>query len=513
MRWLSRVISVAIIVSLVAAGLLLIRSQMPKTHIGQDFRAWALFRDGSRLAVGSPVMIAGVRVGEISSLEVSDDFARVDMKLRDDTHIPVDSWITKKAESAFGDSYLEIIPEGGEEGAPTSRELKSGERIIHVIEGTSTDSALRAIAQTMPKIDHGLDRVHDVALQGRDWTHGVLEDRLAGAQHWLDDNRIDHALGTADDAMERMETGTTKAADAVHGFSTKDTFDTIDSAIASARKQMKSVRTGIVDGLHSARDGFDRIDPQVDQATEIMEAINEGSGEDWKGTLGRLVNSPKTAQTIEDATEDLHDATHWLVRFKAFLGLRAEMNIFSGEPRVYLTAEIRSRNDKFYLVELEKGGLGAFPGDQLSDMPSSGAYQRYQEIRDHLRFTAQFGKQFGWIQFRGGLKDSSPGIGTDILAGHIKLSADFFGSLDHVPRLKLTAAYEVLKSVYIIGGVDDALNSPHTLNIVTGNTDVPVFFEKLRYGRDYFLGGTLYFTDEDLALMIRIYGALLVSML
>ena len=40
-----------------------------------------------------------------------------------------------------------------------------------------------------------------------------------------------------------------------------------------------------------------------------------------------------------------------------------------------------------------------------------------------------------------------------------------------------------------------------------------MFFEKLRYGRDYFLGGTLYFTDEDLALMIRVYGALLVSML
>jgi hypothetical protein len=100
-----------------------------------------------------------------------------------------------------------------------------------------------------------------------------------------------------------------------------------------------------------------------------------------------------------------------------------------------------------------------------------------------------------------------------VLAGHLKVSTDLFGSLDHTPRLKITGAYEVLKSVYLIGGIDDALNSPHTLNIVTGNTDVPVFLEHLRYGRDYFLGGTLYFTDEDLALMIRVYGALLVSML
>jgi len=512
-RWLSRLVSAVVIVAIIAMFATLIRHKMPATHVGQAFRCWALFRDGSRLAVGSPVVIAGVRVGEVSSLEVSDGLARVDMKLRDDTHIPVDSWITKKAESAFGDSYLEIIPETPEAGAPTTRELQSGERITHVIEGTSTDSALRAIAQTMPKIDQGLDRVHDVALQGRDWSHGVLEDRLAGAQHWLDDNGIDRALSSADSAMERLETGTTKAADAVHDVDPAHTFDRIDSAITSARKQMKNVKTGIVDGLHAARDGFDRIDPQVDQAAQIMEAINEGSGEDWKGTLGRLVNTPKTADTIENATEDLHDATHSLNQFRAFLGLRGELNFYSGEPRVYLTAEIRSRNDKFYLVELEKGGLGGFPGDQLSDIPSSAAYQRYQTIRDQLRFTAQFGKQIGFLQFRGGLKDSSPGIGIDVLAGHLKVSTDLFGSLDHTPRLKITGAYEVLRSVYVIGGVDDALNSPHTLNIVTGNTDVPVFLEHLRYGRDYFLGGTLYFTDEDLALMIRVYGALLVSML
>jgi phospholipid/cholesterol/gamma-HCH transport system substrate-binding protein len=512
-RWLSRVISIAFIVVLVAAVALVIRSKMPATHVGQSFRAWALFRDGSRLAVGSPVMIAGVHVGEVSSLEVSNGMARVDMKLRDDTDVPVDSWITKKAESAFGDSYLEIIPDTPEQGAANVRKLKSGDRIVHVIEGTSTDSALRAIAQTMPKIDHGLNTVHDVALSGRDWAHGTFEDRMNGIEHWLDEGHIERPLASADQAMERFENGTNRAADAVHGVNAKEQLDTIDDAIASARRKMKSVKESLVEGFAGARDGMDRIDPQVQQVADVMVAINQGSGEDWKGTLGRLVNEPKVADQIEDAAESVRDFTVNYSRFKAYLGLRLEYNVFSTEPRVYLTAEIRARNDKFYLVELEKGGLGGFPGDQLSDIPASAAYQRYQTIRDQIRFTAQFGKQFGFIQFRAGLKDSTPGIGTDILGGKLKLSVDLFGSLDHTPRLKITGAYEVLKSIYLIGGVDDALNSPHNLNIVTGNTDVPVWFDHLRYGRDYFLGGTLYFTDEDLALMIRVYGALLVSML
>lgn len=513
MRWLTRAVSIVVFVALAATLLLIIRAKMPATHVGQGFRAWVLFRDASRLATGSPVMIAGVRVGEVTDLSITGDMARIDMKLVDDVQIPEDSWITKKAESAFGDSYLEIIPTGGEEGAPTARMLKSGERITHVIEGSSTDSALRAIAQTMPKIDKGLNAVHDGALTVRDWAHGTLEQCITGIDHWLDEGHIDPPLAAADHAMERLETGTTKTADTIHGVDINGQFDQIDKAVASARKQMTSLKTGLHDGLTSAREGMDKVDPQIDEAQQIMEAINEGSGEDWKGTLGRMVNQPQLADDIEDATESIKEGTASFNRFKAYLGLRTEYNIFSGVPRVYLTAEIRSRSDKFYLVELEKGGLGGYPTDELSDVAHAPQYQRYQQIRDTLRFTAQFGKQFGWFQVRGGVKDSTFGAGTDILAGRLKVSTDVFGAFDRTPRLKITAAFEVLKGAYIIGGIDDALNSPGRLQIVTGNTDLPVQFETLRFGRDYFLGGTLYFTDEDLATMIRVYGALLVSML
>lgn len=513
MRWISRLVSVVVIIAVVAVLAIIVRAKMPTTHVGQHFRAWALFRDGSRLAIGSPVMIAGVHVGEVTSLEVQHGMARVDMKLRDDTDVPVDSWITKKAESAFGDSYLEIIPDTPEAGAANVRKLQSGERIAHVIEGTSTDSALRAMAQTIPKVEHGLDKVHDVALDGRDWAHGIFGERMEGIDHWLDEGHLEQPLTAADRAMERLETGTTKAADAVHAFSVRDTFASIDGAVTKARRQMASLKSGLHDGLQSARDGMDRIDPQVQEVADVMAAIDQGSGEDWKGTLGRLVSSPKTADQVEDFTEGLRDTTSNWSRFKAYLGLRAEYNIFSTIPRVYLTAELRSRNDKFYLVELEKGGLGGFPSDQLTDVPASGEFTRYQQIRDTLRFTAQFGKQFGWLQVRGGLKDSTPGVGADILAGRLKISTDVYGAFDHVPRLKVTAAFEVLRSAYVVAGIDDALHTPGYLRIVTGNTDVPIQFNDLHYGRDYFLGGTLYFTDEDLSTMIRVFGTVLVGLL
>src|SRR5687768_7903214 len=116
---------------------------MPATEIGEDFTTCASFRDGRRLAVGSPVLIAGVRVGEITRITLTGKFARVDMRLLDGVEIPVDSWITKRAFSPFGDSYLEILPTTPAPGAAPAVNLESGQCIARVIEGASTDTVLR----------------------------------------------------------------------------------------------------------------------------------------------------------------------------------------------------------------------------------------------------------------------------------------------------------------------------------------------------------------------------------
>src|SRR5688572_20712799 len=103
---------------------MLIRSRMPDTTVGEGFVTCAVFRDASKIATGSPVMIAGVRVGEVTKLSVDGDLARIEMRLRDDTSLPTTSWVTKRAYSAFGDNYVEIIPTAPDEGAQTGLRLR-----------------------------------------------------------------------------------------------------------------------------------------------------------------------------------------------------------------------------------------------------------------------------------------------------------------------------------------------------------------------------------------------------
>lgn len=517
MRWVSRLTTGVVILIIVAGASLLIRARMPTIKIAGNFRTYAKFRDGSKLAVGSPVVIAGVRVGSIEKLSVEDHGARIDMRLEDGLDLPADSFATRRADTLFGDSYIEIIPTGGDEGGGTARRLKSGEPIAHVVEGGSTDALLRAMADALPRFDNALEVVHDAVIRSRKWVSGPMNDQLGNGADWLAQGHIESPMQSADHALATIDDLTSRGAEALANTSPQVTqsLDRIDRAIVVARDRMRDTRHSLVDAFHDTRGGLDKIDSQLAQATELVTAVNEGRGDDWKGTLGRLINDPAVGDTLEDVTSGGREAAASFNRFKSWLGMRLEFDVFSRAIRFYATAEIRARNDKFYLVELERGPLGGVPNDELSDVAGTSAYVRQQEIHDRLRFTAQFGKQLGVVSVRGGLKDSTFGFGVDtlLLAGRLKLSADLYGAFQATPRLKLAGALAVFRSIYVLAGVDDALNPPGYLQIVSGNPGAPNTFDKVRYGRDYFIGTTLVFNDADISVLLRVYGALLAGLL
>lgn len=514
MRWISRLTTVAIVVTLVASIALLVRSKIPDVTAGGGFRTYAMFRDASRLQVGSSVMVAGVRVGDITGLTIQGRFARVDMRLSEQVQLPVDTFARRRSDSLFGDNYIELVPSSATDQVVY---LKDGEPIRFVEDGGSTDAMLRAIARTMPKIDEALETVDQVMTDGRRWVNGPLVERLDRVQRWLDDGSLSGPLASADRAMEAFESGTTAAADAVHSAAPgiPKRLEDFDRAIREVRADMKDAKASLQTALADARAGFDRVDEPIADMAEVMASIDEGRGDDWKGTLGRLVNDPSLSNTLEDFTGDVAAGAAGLVRFRSWIGGRFEAGLRAGDVRTYATAEVYTRTDKLYLVEFSYSNFGTEPLQRLTDAPGNPSFTQTVEISDRFRFTAQFGKRFGWFQGRIGIKDSTPGIGADALFGNgrLRLSADVFGSFERTPRLKLAGALAVFRSIYILAGVDDALNAPGSLSIRTGSPDpaVPGQFERLNYGRDFFLGATLQFSDADLATILRFYGALVLG--
>lgn len=514
MRWLSRIVALAIMVAVLAAIVVVVVMRVRDDEASGGFRTSAAFRDASRLPVGSRVMVAGVHVGRITGLSVDGRLGRVSMRLDDEVELWDDAWAEKKAESLFGDGYIEIHPGGP---GPGRRRLVSGEPIPRVVDEVSTDRTLRELDQAMPAVRGALGDAEAFLADTRQTVNGPVADRLADWDRAIARGDLSVSIGEADQAMTRFEEATTSAAEALDGQAPR-VHRAIDDATADVAGLTRDLRQGQADvekALGDARKGMDDVDPYLEEAAQVLARLDGQVPPEEQGTLGRLVNDPALGNTIADGAEAGREFTNTLNRLETFVGLRAEYGILNRQYRVFVGATISGREDNFYVFEVGKFSAGDVPDVTLADAPNDPRFVRTAVIRDELRLTAQWGRRFDWLAFRFGLKESQFGIGADaiLLGGRLEVATDLLlPTFERVPYLKLAAALQVFRSVYVSAGVDDALLEGAELPIVAGD-DVPQQLRQLRYGRDPFLGMFLRFDDEDLNHLLLLYGAVIFAAL
>ena len=85
---------------------------------------FAAFDQTGGLKARAPVVISGVKVGQVDSIELGDDYrARVKMALRNDLKLPIDTSASIVTAGLLGDRYISLQL-GGDD-----KELKSGDEI------------------------------------------------------------------------------------------------------------------------------------------------------------------------------------------------------------------------------------------------------------------------------------------------------------------------------------------------------------------------------------------------
>lgn len=509
-----------LVIALVAGGYTVWKSLGADPAGSNNITLWARFRDASGMPVGSKVVVAGLPVGEITSLEIDGRYAKVRFKIRADVPVWSSAVVFKKAASLLGDHYLEIDP-GSPEGAaelgdlgPATR-LKSGDQIIKVVESTSPDALLRRIDQSLPNVDAVLLSVKDLSEDMRRLVNGPI----ASVANRVDD-LVQRESGTVKDILDRADKAVARidqiAIDirAISGDAddrVKAILANLEEASAEAKQLVAEAKAEVAQTGDKLREKLDLVDQVVANTESITEKIDQD-----KGTLGRLVNDPTIADNVEAITEDAKGFLGTLFKMQTYVGLRSEYNIRAGLARHYVSVELHTRPDKFYLIEVEKGPRGGYPDTTLELDPAidGDTWIRRTTIDDSFRFSFQFAKRFDWLTLRYGIKESTGGVGADadldVWGRGLRLSVDMFdASFDDWPRLKVAAAFELFRGIYILGGIDEALNAPHSLTILTGGTEVPVQFEEFRYGRDAFVGGMIRFNDHDLAALLAVGGSAL----
>jgi phospholipid/cholesterol/gamma-HCH transport system substrate-binding protein len=286
----------------------------------------------------------------------------------------------------------------------------------------------------------------------------------------------------------------------------------VDLAVRDARDFISTTKGEVTATGSDLRAKLDRLDRSLDALQDTMENaadVSKKVNSPDQGTLGKLVNDPTIADNVEQITDDVKSFTQGLGGLQTIVGLRVDYNLAELLARAYFSVEIYTRPDKFYLIELSSDPRGDI-GTTLYVDPTNNLVRSQVVASPGIKWTLQFGRKFESLSFRMGYKDSTGGFGVDFepwLDDRLKLSLDAFQfTFDQWPRVRLTLAVRFFKYLYVMGGLDDVLNSPR--EIAVRGTDISGQLPTSYYiGRDPFVGMMIRFTDDDLKSLLLVAGS------
>jgi phospholipid/cholesterol/gamma-HCH transport system substrate-binding protein len=234
-----------------------------------------------------------------------------------------------------------------------------------------------------------------------------------------------------------------------------------------------------------------KIVERVDRASQNLESalknVDEVTArlERGEGTLGRLTKDEKLINEVEGAVENVGEFLGGVSRLQTIVSLRTDYQFLASTVKSYLEIRLQPREDKYYLIEVVNDPKGLTRFEQIDvDTTNPNDPPHYREVRtvttNSLRFSLQFAQSFGPFTGRFGIKESTGGLGLDVLLfdDRFELRQDLYGFGEVVlPRWRISLGYEFINRLWLLGGVEDILSDSR---------------------RDYFVGGMLRFNDEDL---------------
>jgi phospholipid/cholesterol/gamma-HCH transport system substrate-binding protein len=250
-----------------------------------------------------------------------------------------------------------------------------------------------------------------------------------------------------------------------------------------------------------------KLNDNLEKLDTILGKVQEG-----KSVAGKLLVDERMGRKVGQAVDSVTDYFDRLNRLQIQLRLRSEwllnQSVTDGRPgaKVYFGARIFPKPDKYYELELvsDPRGVDTVTTDTITSQVGSGTptTSSITRVRNEqkLTFSAQLAKRFGLLTLRGGVIESSGGVGADVHLFDdslgLSLSAYQFTRAQQsaFPRAKFWVDYNFLRHFYLTTGVDDFLNRWKTASRPGGRP--------FSIGTDVFFGAGFYFTDDDLKTLV-----------
>jgi phospholipid/cholesterol/gamma-HCH transport system substrate-binding protein len=121
------VVGLFVLVGILCLGYLAVKLGKLEVLGNRGYILYADFPTVAGLKRGDPVEIAGVKVGRVEELGLSDDRARLKLRLEDEVKIQEDAIASVRARGLIGDKFVLISPGGSDKLIPPGGRIRETE--------------------------------------------------------------------------------------------------------------------------------------------------------------------------------------------------------------------------------------------------------------------------------------------------------------------------------------------------------------------------------------------------
>ncbi len=429
---------------IVIAGMITIKVSERAVTAGRGYELEAIFDNATGLKIKAPVELAGVQVGVVKDVELADSRqAKVTLVLNRKVKLPEDSQAVLRTRGFLGETYVELIP-----GSLSAPNLATGQEIPYT--GASGD-----LNQLMSQFNEIADDIKVITSSLK---------TMVNQQGTAPINRIVNNL---------------------------DQFtETIKTLTVQNQENINRIAMNLAEFTDALRRSRQEVEDSMQNVASITGKIDRG-----EGTIGKLVNDEETVDKLNEAIDGLNDTLGGMRKLETDIGYHTEYLAQSEDFKHYVSLALRPSPDKAFLLDVvadpnpNPSHVERTTDVTVNNTTSTVETHTATINRNAVRISAQLAKKFYDFQIRGGIIESTGGLGADYYLGPASAHAeafDFTTRYGERPHIKLYGGVNLTKNFYLLGGADDIINP-----------NQPV---------DYFVGAGFRLVDEDIKSLFQIGG-------
>jgi phospholipid/cholesterol/gamma-HCH transport system substrate-binding protein len=462
---------------------------------GKGYKLTVDFENAGGLEPKANVKMAGVPIGKVEEIQLVGNRARLVLRIDKDVHIPVDSVASIQTQGLLGEKYVEISP-----GKRTDQMLPSGGRIANTQPPMNLDEIVRKVSLIADDVKRFTD-----SLAG---TFGTEEGRQALAEILQNVREASLVLrnvaGANEERLNRILVNVDRLSGDLKDIASANKED-VRATIANLREFSRTLkeqtpglaanlekmgeqvggmveenRENLKEAIANFKVASARLDNTLTSAEQVMGRIEKG-----EGTFGRLLSDNTIIGNLSDAVEGISRYVRRGENLKTFIDYRLEYQTSPSEFKHYVNVRLQPAADKYYLLGIVDDPRGKLDvTDTTTTVDGVTTTSHTETFANDLKFSALIAKRFSGLTVKGGVLESTGGIGADyeLIKDRLTVGLDAFDfgkKRGQRPHLKAYGNYDIVKNLFITGGVDDILNEENNL-------------------RTFFLGFGIKFADEDL---------------